>query len=700
MASSELKVQVFQTVAQWESGLLHGLKFSAREGLTLFSKPAFVEWFSLGGQVKTTAALFVEDCKQVYFIDSQTCHLHRFDAIAKRLESISDLSGFGSAPGELKNPGRMVADASTLWILDAENRRVLAFSREPFQIKYIIDKLKEPLDIALDRLGFLYVLDRRSSRIHKFEVSGRHLMSFGQGKLTEPIVLAVGKGHKIYVVDRQFRGFRRFTESGEYEDHVGRSFDVKEDEYPSHFSIDQNGNLFVSYRRGQTVRLHEFDPDGLHLGGITLPANITEIHAIAFGGAGELYLSTDQGIAYFNAQKNFTAAPGTYYSKTLDNGQENQLWHRLDLIADVPERTSLKVSYCSSDDVTLKNNVDKIFALPAEPLEEKVKSLEQLLEPLWEVHEKVRNGIFFQKRTGRYLWLKIELATFDEERHPAVSAMKVYYPRISYLRYLPPIYQEDAVGRDFLERFLSIFETVFSGLENEISTLFKYFDPEIAPKEFLDWLASWLNLAVEEAWPEELKRHLIAKAHALFKKKGTVAGIADFVELLTGRRPLIVEHARSVPPMILTTTGRLRLGIDSFLHKTPARGFRLGDSAMLGYSALREVAQAPEDPFLSLAHRFVVLLDFTPAELARYESWVRRLLGESRPAHTAYTLQILGDSGRDRNYYVGINSRLADFPPLQIDVTSRVGMAVTLSKTMSGTRLEYDTNLQDGIQLI
>ena len=79
--------------------------------------------------------------------------------------------------------------------------------------------------------------------------------------------------------------------------------------------------------------------------------------------------------------------------------------------------------------------------------------------------------------------------------------MRVYYPRLSYLRYLPAVYQQDPVSQEFLERFLSMFETVFSGLEATIERIPEVFDPELTPDEFLDWLAQWLDLGIEEDWP-------------------------------------------------------------------------------------------------------------------------------------------------------------------------------------------------------
>ena len=133
--------------------------------------------------------------------------------------------------------------------------------------------------------------------------------------------------------------------------------------------------------------------------------------------------------------------------------------------------------------------------------------------------------------------------------------MKIFYPRISYLRYLPAIYQEDPVNKDFLERFLSLFESVFYDLEVDISTIARYFDPDTTPPEFLKWLASWVNIAIEDEWQEAMKREFIRQAVPLYSIKGTVEGISRFIEIYTGKRPGILESGESSPSSLEVPSG-------------------------------------------------------------------------------------------------------------------------------------------------
>ena len=111
------------------------------------------------------------------------------------------------------------------------------------------------------------------------------------------------------------------------------------------------------------------------------------------------------------------------------------------------------------------------------------------------------------------------------------------FQRLSYLRYLPATYQENEKGREFLERFLSMFESMSYDMEHTIKRLTKYFDPQAVEKEFLNWLASWMGIIYDENWPEQSKRELIKRAYQLYKIRGTIDGLKEIIKLYSGKSP-------------------------------------------------------------------------------------------------------------------------------------------------------------------
>ena len=202
----------------------------------------------------------------------------------------------------------------------------------------------------------------------------------------------------------------------------------------------------------------------------------------------------------------------------FDSAKPGTSWHKLVLQRESPqeENTQIKVRYFATDN--------------------KLQKAGEWSAPLINPRDALIRGA-----TGRYLHLEITLIG-NEENTPTLKSVRVYFPRLSYLRYLPAVYQEDEASRDFLERFLSLFETFFTDTEEKIEHIVRYFDVDATPSDFLPWLARWLALAADDNWTEAQLRELIGQAPDLYRKRGTRAGIEKIIEIFTGDRPLIMEY--------------------------------------------------------------------------------------------------------------------------------------------------------------
>jgi phage tail-like protein len=102
---------------------------------------------------------------------------------------------------------------------------------------------------------------------------------------------------------------------------------------------------------------------------------------------------------------------------------------------------------------------------------------------------------------------------------------------------LPAAFQED----DFCLRMMSAFDEILAPLFTTLDCFESYLDPELAPYDFVDWLASWVGVDVDETWTLERRRRLILDAVALYRIRGTAAGLAAHVKLYAGATPEIQE---------------------------------------------------------------------------------------------------------------------------------------------------------------
>ncbi|MFG2722425.1 phage tail protein [Streptomyces sp. NPDC048416] len=102
---------------------------------------------------------------------------------------------------------------------------------------------------------------------------------------------------------------------------------------------------------------------------------------------------------------------------------------------------------------------------------------------------------------------------------------------------LPAVYAED----DFAQRFVEGLDVVLAPLFNVLDCLEAYFDPALAPEDFVDWLTGWVGTELDGTESIEVRRHAVATAVSLHRVRGTALGLARAVELAFGVRPEIAE---------------------------------------------------------------------------------------------------------------------------------------------------------------
>ena len=201
------------------------------------------------------------------------------------------------------------------------------------------------------------------------------------------------------------------------------------------------------------------------------------------------------------------------------------------------------------------------------------------------------------------------------------TEVTIWVARRGYLEHLPAIYRRsDAVGRNLVRDLCFVFEHMFDSVDTNLTDGWRFYDPHVAPPEFLQWLSHWTAFTVDLDWPEAQKRALVKRAVDLYRIRGTKRGLTLFLKLFTGHEPDIQENT------------------------WPFKGFRVeGEGSEHGARiALDSVVLPP----VELAHCFVVTMpikfaDVTPELVIR----IHQIIQLEKPAHTNYYLQFSEEEG-------------------------------------------------------
>lgn len=225
-------------------------------------------------------------------------------------------------------------------------------------------------------------------------------------------------------------------------------------------------------------------------------------------------------------------------------------------------------------------------------------------------------------------------------------------PPSTYLQHLPEIFRTGDVpaGDPFLGRFLLIFEALLSGTElppaappvRGLEAVLEAYVHELDPaftsvnvtgtssaarfdSPFLTYLASWVALALDQNWDLDKKRRWLERIVPLYQRRGTRAGLAEFLTMFVGNQARIDEPAGGfILGKVLNVKQTSTLAVDTFLAGAPAYYFRV----RINYGFPEGMADAAGIP----------AEDFDIAVWRNLRKGTRAIIDLEKPAHTYYTL--------------------------------------------------------------
>jgi hypothetical protein len=214
-----------------------------------------------------------------------------------------------------------------------------------------------------------------------------------------------------------------------------------------------------------------------------------------------------------------------------------------------------------------------------------------------------------------------------------------------YMQYLPRIYQtgnDDSDKGEFLGRLLKAFEQILAGrtehretlgIEELLDSFDMYLDPEQTPPQFLEWLAGWVALELEDGigftgvedmkqrsdtpkqilpLPERritINRKMIGTIVQLYKKRGTLSGLLEYLQLYAGEEATVL--------------------LDEFLETA-----RIGESRKIGRNTM---VGSSLPCFFSVN---AIIPAYSRSVLENKISLIRKVIEDEKPFYTNYRLNV------------------------------------------------------------
>jgi phage tail-like protein len=260
--------------------------------------------------------------------------------------------------------------------------------------------------------------------------------------------------------------------------------------------------------------------------------------AVGTFGDAAYYDVGDRWLPLIDWQRRRYATDALLVTDPFDGGEPGCVWHRLAIDGCVPTGTEVAVESRAADSLELLAGE----AWTSEPGPYRRREGAEIpsyrpVAPGTAGDEADTWELLFQRARGRHLQLRLWLRG-NGRQTPRLAALRIHYPRFSYLReYLPDAYQDDEHSAAFLDRYLANLEGIYTSLEGRIETAQALFDVRAVEAEFLPWLASWLGGVLDPEWEEARRRLFVAHAVDLFRQRGTRRGLIRAIRLATDQCP-------------------------------------------------------------------------------------------------------------------------------------------------------------------
>ena len=568
-----------------------------------------------------------------------------------------------SAPGLLAQAKRIVATRSSIWVIGQGTDVIERYEDETLTRLLTVKRRDAKMfDIASDDHDSIWVLIEDKDGWHAVLIDprGQDVQTVDFKGLSEPKAFVYLRRKKRFVVlaGEQYQKLYWFdAEDG------SALFSLQVAALHTCFQADTLGSdssdrIFLAGADGDEKHrayVLILDADGSSLGDVPLDSEDTPATGIAASRTNLLVTGRRGLLQFFVAD--IVPEGAEHVECTLmtpllfsPDREDSRRWLRVEATANLPEGSSLEISWTATDnDVVTRNRLKALASddsIPTNQVVAKVLNEPDLRRGQTVFHgganleEQSEKAIYSAKLFDvkeRYLWVRVSLTAASGARLPVLSELNVFYPGRTLMEDLPSIYQREEEQPDsFLRALVGVLETTTQGLDRRIGSMGSRIHPAMATEPWLDFVARWLGVPWDDGLTLKQKQAIILSAPRIASGRGTRAGLETLLEALI---PLIPGS----PPRFRVTDATADLGFAVISGESCAGSALpaiLGGNTrwqpQLDLSAVLDCLRLPcagqfQDGAARFAGRVQVEVAATTAERQSWSPWLLALITEMVP---------------------------------------------------------------------
>lgn len=578
------------------------------------------------------------------------------NGVLHRLSSCDDTPETHCAPLAIAHAKRIVTTSEGLWVIGESANSVELYDDETLTRLLVVDFPNEQLiDIATDGQSVMVLVER--------DGVWQSIPIDCAGHLGEPVVFAGISNAEAFVFLRRAKRFVVLTNDHQFwlywfnaeggKPIVGRSVAAVRPCFAGNvLGSDLTDRVFLGGADGKefsaTPHVITFDADGNQLGELPLDrldGPITGIAAtrdtlLVTGPRGLLRFGVAEVIPEGAEQASFTLLTPLLFSP---DREDKRRWLRVQAVADLPEGSTLEISYGSTDNKEIRDQLHAIAGDTSISASQRVQTLSG--EPEFWHRPTVFYGTAASEKSktysaklfdtkDRYLIVRVTMTATAGARLPLLSELAVLYPGRTLMEDLPSIYQKvEAQPNSFLRDLVGVLETTTQGLDSQIGSMGRQIHPETAPEAWLNFIARWLGVPWDDALSLDQKRAIVLRAADLARTRGTRAGLEALLESLipgTPRRFRVMDRTADSGFAIVGGDSCSGTVLPAMLGGRTQWSRELGSNSVLGHMRLPCPGQI-HDGVWHLTGKIRVDVAATAAERKAWQPWLLALIMEMVP---------------------------------------------------------------------